>query len=279
LNQVPVAELRHCVHCNAPLCLVLQLYCPPETAVSPQRVLFLMACPRPTCLGRRPGASPLRLLRATLPPPTTKRKKTRDAVTAQETMKSAAPSGMETGADEADEAVDSATAALSRASLGASHSSEVALSNWGVAAADWGGAAAATGAEDWGASEDEWGSATKTADDWGGPAAANAEWGGMGDLEARLAQRETGLLQQEAAAVEAQRKAAEDVASAKRAAAAHSTQALVDSAGSPPATEDVAPHYGFQGWYLYFQEVRRSGGTSKRRNAEGSKSAAAASTA
>lgn len=254
-----MAELRHCSHCNAPLSLVLQLYCPPETAVSPQRILFLMACPRPTCLGRKPGASPLRLLRATLPPT---KKKTRDADTAQQT-KSAAATGMEIGADEAPaeaEAVDSATAALSRASLGASHSSGAPLSDWGAAATDWGGTSAATGTDEWGAAEDEWGSARTAgaaADDWGNPGAANAEWGGMGDLEARLAQRETGLLQQEAAAAEAQRKAAEDAANAKRAAAAHSTQALAESAGPPPATEDVAPHYGFEGWYIFFREVRR----------------------
>ena len=230
LNSAPAAELRHCVHCSAPLCLVLQLYCPPDPSAQPQpqpqRVLFLMACLSPHCPARRPGASPMRLIRATVAP-------------------GPRAAGHEDGDDHS--GLRAATAALSLAppSAGTAAAAAQGADDWGVASDDWGAAGAAAAADDWGAA------GAGSAGAWGAGGSGSA---GTRDLEARLAQRESGLLEQEAAAAEAERLAAEAAASAKRDAA----RALAHAAGPPPPEEAVAPHCGFEGWYLYFQQVRAS---------------------
>lgn len=201
--------------------LLLQLYVPPTTA-APPRLLFVLACTRLACPQRRPGASPLRVLRVTL---------------AYETEEpDVDDSAMDTEAEANATPVD----AMASLSLSATATAD-----------DWG---AGTAANDWGVAS--------AGDDWGAPRGSTgmeSAWGTAGaDLDARLAQREVDMAaaaEAEAAAAAAAREAA--ALAAHEAAVAASRAALMAPRADPA---DVMPHAAFDGWYLYFQAVREDRG-------------------
>ncbi|BGP56582.1 hypothetical protein JCM8202v2_004208 [Rhodotorula sphaerocarpa] len=61
LASAPPADSRLCLQCSSPMPLLIQLYCPLPHSIL-ERVVYLFACPRPTCQKRRqprgPGEGP-----------------------------------------------------------------------------------------------------------------------------------------------------------------------------------------------------------------------------